>query len=141
MDYVAQLKNLPKKHEFFVGYDSDGCIFDTMEIKQKECFCPAFIKHFNLQAASKYAREVWLFVNLYSKTRGCNRYPAVQRALKLIGQWPVFAARGVSISNIPALDTWIASESKLGIPALKVKVEATHDSELTKILAWSMEVD
>ncbi len=141
MDYVVQLKNLPKKHEFFVGYDSDGCIFDTMEIKQKECFCPAFIKHFKLQAASKYAREVWQFVNLYSKTRGCNRYPAVQQALKLISQWPVFAARGVSISNIPALDAWIASESKLGIPALKVKVEATKDPELTKILAWSLEVD
>jgi phosphoglycolate phosphatase-like HAD superfamily hydrolase len=141
MDYVAQLKNLPKEHEFFVGYDSDGCIFDTMEIKQKECFCPAFIKHFNMQAASKYAREVWLFVNLYSKTRGCNRYLAVQRALKLIQQWSVFAARGVSVSNIPSLDAWIAAENKLGIPTLKAKVEATKDPALTKILAWSMEVD
>lgn len=141
MDYVTQLKNLPKKHDYFVGYDSDGCIFDTMEIKQKECFCPAFIKHFNLQAASKYAREVWLFVNLYSKNRGVNRYPAVQQALKLIGQWSVFAARGISISNIPALDEWIRCENKLGIPALKAKVAATQNQELTKILAWSMEVD
>jgi len=141
MDYVSLLKGLPKQHDFFVGYDSDGCIFDTMEIKQKECFCPAFIKHFNLQAASKYAREVWLFVNLYSKTRGCNRYPAVQRALQLIGQWPVFAARGVSVSNIPSLDEWIVAESKLGIPALKEKVANSNDPALTKILAWSQEVD
>ena len=29
-----------------------------------------FVKHHNLQAVSKYAREVWDFVNLYSKTRG-----------------------------------------------------------------------
>ncbi len=141
MDYVAQLKNLPKKHDFFVGYDSDGCIFDTMEIKQKECFCPAFIKHFNLQAASKYAREVWLFVNLYSKTRGINRYPAVQRALQLISEWSVFAGRGISVSNIPALDSWISSESKLGIPALRAKVAASDDAALKKILAWSEEVD
>jgi hypothetical protein len=34
-----------------------------------------FIKHFHLQAESKYAREVWDFVNLYSKTRGANRFP------------------------------------------------------------------
>jgi phosphoglycolate phosphatase-like HAD superfamily hydrolase len=141
MDYVARLKNLPKKHEFFVGYDSDGCIFDTMEIKQKECFCPAFIKHFKLQAASKYAREVWLFVNLYSKTRGINRYPAVQRALRLISEWPVFASRGISVSNIPSLDSWISAESKLGIPALRAKVAASDDDALRKILAWSEEVD
>jgi hypothetical protein len=58
---------------FFIGIDSDGCVFDTMEIKHKECFAPMFIKHFGLQAASKYAREVWEFVNLYSKSRGVSR--------------------------------------------------------------------
>jgi len=141
MDYVSELKKLQRKHDFFIGFDSDGCIFDTMEIKQKECFCPAFIKHFGLQAASKYAREVWLFVNLYSKTRGCNRYLAVQHALQLIGEWSVFAARDIHMSTIPSLDAWIKEESKLGIPALKAKVAASGDEALAKILAWSLEVD
>lgn len=141
MDYVSQLKGLPKKNDFFVGIDSDGCVFDSMEIKQQECFCPAFIKHFGLQAASKYARQVWLFVNLYSKTRGCNRYLAVQRTLKLIQDRPEFAARGLAVKDIPALDTWIKEEPKLGIPALTAKVNATADEALTKILAWSVEVD
>lgn len=40
-----------------VCIDSDGCAFDTMEIKHKECFCPAYIGHFSLQPISKYARE------------------------------------------------------------------------------------
>jgi phosphoglycolate phosphatase-like HAD superfamily hydrolase len=141
MDYVSELKSLTRKHDFFIGFDSDGCIFDTMEIKQKECFCPAFIKHFALQAASKYAREVWLFVNLYSKTRGCNRYLAVQRALELIGAWSVFAARDIHKTAIPSLDAWVKEESKLGIPALKAKVAASGDAALTEILAWSLEVD
>ena len=39
-----------------------------------------FIKHFGLQAASKYARECWEFVNLYSRTRGINRFPALSNA-------------------------------------------------------------
>ena len=52
MDDVSRLKAFRPRHEFFVGIDSDGCVFDTMEIKHKECFCPAFIKHFGLQAAS-----------------------------------------------------------------------------------------
>ena len=78
------LKDLKPAREFFIGIDSDGCVFDTMELKHKECFAPMFIKHFRLQTASKYAREVWDFVNLYSKSRGANRFPAVVRALNLL---------------------------------------------------------
>ena len=44
------------KHAFFVGIDSDGCVFDTMELKHKECFIPNTIKFYSLQAVSKYAR-------------------------------------------------------------------------------------
>ena len=36
-DPVAKLKELRPTKEFFIGIDSDGCVFDTMEIKQKEC--------------------------------------------------------------------------------------------------------
>ena len=43
--------------EFFVGIDSDGCVFDSMELKHKECFIPNIIKHWGLQAVSKYTRE------------------------------------------------------------------------------------
>ena len=141
MDYVTQLRSLSQSHEYFVGIDSDGCVFDTMEIKQKECFCPCFIKHFGLQAASKYAREVWVFVNLYSKTRGCNRFLAVQRALRLMRERPVFADRNVDIDEMASLDAWIEAESKLGIPALTAKVDATGDPDLRKCLDWAVEVN
>ncbi len=141
MDYVAQLKALPKRHDCFIGIDSDGCVFDSMEIKHKECFCPAFIKHFGLQAASKYAREVWEFVNLYSRDRGCNRFPAVQKALALIGQRGEFAARGLMVASLPTLDAWLKEETKLGNPALEAKVNATNDPALAKVLAWSKEVN
>ena len=141
MDYVSQLRALPKNHDFFVGIDSDGCVFDSLEIKQQECFCPSFIKHYNLQAASKYARQVWLFVNLYSKTRGCNRYLAVQRALNLIQERPEFAARGLAVKNIPSLDAWIDEEPKRGIPTLTAKVKASGDEALAAVLAWAEEAD
>jgi len=141
MDYVAEMKNLPKNHDFFIGYDSDGCVFDTMEIKQKECFCPNFIKHFGLQAASKYAREIWTFVNLYSKTRGCNRFLAVQHALAFIRKHPEFVKRGVKIDAYNSLNNWIEVETKLGNPALEAKVAAEGDAELTAVLKWSHEVN
>ena len=78
-DPAQVLRDFQPKHDFFIGIDSDGCVFDSMEIKHKECFTPMFVKHHNLQAVSKYAREVWDFVNLYSKTRGANRFPALTR--------------------------------------------------------------
>ncbi len=140
-DHFAELKALPKKHDYYICFDSDGCIFDTMEIKQKECFCPNFIKHFGLQAASKYAREIWEFVNLYSKTRGCNRFIAVQTSLELIRRRKVFADRGVKTMDIPELEAWMKVETKLGNPALKAYL-ATHESEeLKRIYAWSVEVN
>jgi len=141
MDYVSEMKDLKKKHDFFVGIDSDGCVFDTMEIKQKECFCPAFIKRFGLQPASRFAREVWEFVNLYSKSRGCNRFLAVQQSFKLMAERPIFAERGLNIVPQPALDAWLKEESKLGNPTLAAKVRATHDPFLTQLLAWSVEVN
>lgn len=141
MDYVAEMKSLPRNHDFFIAYDSDGCIFDTMEIKQKECFCPNFIKHFGLQAASKYAREVWVFVNLYSKTRGCNRFLAVQHALAFMRKHKEFAKRGINIKDYNSLNAWIEGETKLGNPALEAKVAAGGDPELSAVLKWSHEVN
>jgi len=94
-----------------------------------------------MQAASKYAREVWIFVNLYSKTRGCNRFLAVQHALAFIRKHPEFAKRGIKIGDYNSLNAWIEAETKLGNPALEAKVAAEGDAELTAILKWSHEVN
>ncbi len=79
-----QLKELKPEHDYFVGVDSDGCAFDTMEIKHKECFIPNIIKHWGLQPISKYAREAAEFVNLYSRWRGINRFPALVMVFDLL---------------------------------------------------------
>lgn len=141
MDYVSQLKNLTKEHEFFIGFDSDGCVFDSMEIKHKECFCPAFIKHFDLQVVSKYAREAWEFVNLYSKDRGCNRFVAVTTALDLMVDRPAVMARNPRIHPLPLLRAWQKVESKLGNPALKARLAETNEPEFAQLYAWSIEVN
>jgi phosphoglycolate phosphatase-like HAD superfamily hydrolase len=139
-DPIQALKDLKPTQEFFVGIDSDGCVFDTMEIKHKECFTPMFVKHFHLQAASKYAREVWDFVNLYSKTRGTNRFPALVRSLELLKDHPQVQARGVKLWDPAPLEAWIARESKLGNAALKQEV-ASGNHALEPVLAWSVAVN
>jgi phosphoglycolate phosphatase-like HAD superfamily hydrolase len=122
--------------EFFIGIDSDGCIFDSMEIKHKECFTPMFIKHFELQAVSKYAREVWEFVNLYSKTRGANRFPALVRALNLLRERPQVKARSVAVGGTGPLEEWIGRESKLGNATLAAEVQRGNRG-LEQVKVWS----
>ncbi len=125
---------------YFVGVDSDGCVFDTMELKHKECFAPQFIKHFRLQAASRYAREVWEFVNLYSKTRGINRFPALSNALNLLAARPEVQARGVAVPSTDPLDAWIAREPRLTNSTLEAAIR-DGAAELAPILDWSRAVN
>ncbi len=136
MDPVAPLRAFQPSREFFIGIDSDGCVFDSMEIKHKECFTPMFIKHFQLQAVSKYARETWDFVNLYSKTRGANRFPALSRALNLLRARPEVLARQVAVADTAALDEWLARETKLGNATLAAEVKRGNEA-LGPVKVWS----
>ncbi|HEY3325480.1 MAG TPA: HAD hydrolase-like protein [Planctomycetota bacterium] len=122
---------------FFIGFDSDGCVFDTMETKHKECFAPVTIWKWDLQAVSRYARECHEFVNLYSKYRGINRFPAVVRTLELLAQRPQARARGYKLPELRPLKEWIATEKALGNSTLKACVARTADPELKRTLEWS----
>ena len=140
-DPQAPLKEFQPSREFFVGIDSDGCAFDTMEIKHKECFIPNIINHWSLQAVSKYAREAAEFVNLYSKWRGINRFPALLMAFDLLAERPEVQQRGARLPEVPSLRRWVETESRLGNPALKEAVEKTSDSVLRQTLVWSEAVN
>jgi phosphoglycolate phosphatase-like HAD superfamily hydrolase len=136
----ALLKLIPASL-FFVGIDSDGCVFDTMEIKHKECFIPAIIDHWGLQSVSKYAREAAEFVNLYSKWRGVNRWPALIKVLDLLRERPEVIARHTQIPELPDVRAFIASGGALSNDMLANRIEQTGSEELTKALAWSKAVN
>ena len=140
-EIIEQLKAFPKAKDFFIGIDSDGCAFDTMEIKQKECFIPNTVLHYGLQAVSKYVRETEAWVNLYSQWRGVNRFPALVKVFDLLAERPECLARGYEIPEIASLRHWIDTESQLGNPALEAKVKETGDPVLAKALQWSTEVN
>jgi phosphoglycolate phosphatase-like HAD superfamily hydrolase len=135
------LLNLKPNKEFFIGIDSDGCVFDTMEIKQKECFCPNFIKHYDLQVISKYARETWEFVNLYSQSRGCNRFHAIIKAIDLLKQRKEVQARNAKLPDLSPLLAWTKIENKLGNPALEKFAMEAKDPIIDQTLRWSKAVN
>jgi phosphoglycolate phosphatase-like HAD superfamily hydrolase len=109
-DYTQPLIDLKPKYDFFIGIDSDGCAFDTMEIKHKECFAPNIIKWWSLQGVSKFAREAAEFVNLYSKWRGTNRWPALMKVFELLRERPEVQRRGVYIPEAPRIKEFIAQD-------------------------------
>lgn len=135
------LRQFKPKYKFFVGIDSDGCVFDSMELKHKECFIPNIIKHWKLQAVSKYAREAAEFVNLYSKWRGVNRFPALVMVFDLLRERPAVQRRGVKIPDVPELRQFIESAVALGNPALIEAVEKTNNPILIQTLRWSEAVN
>ena len=129
------------RHDYLVGIDSDGCAFDTMELKHKECFIPNIVNYWELQGVSKYAREAAEFVNLYSRSRGINRFPALVEVLEWLEKRPEVRARGVTIRIPESLRQWIKTETKLGNPALKKAVESDGDPDLRLTLEWSEAVN
>jgi len=140
-DYVDCLKALRKEKDFFVGIDSDGCAFDTMEIKHKECFTPNIINSWDLQAVSRFAREASEFVNLYSRWRGINRFPALLMVFDLLAERPEAVERGYKAPAVDSLRKWIKEETRLGNPTLEAKVADTGDPVLARTLSWSKAVN
>lgn len=143
-DPTAPLKAHQPQHKFLVAIDSDGCAFDTMEIKHKECFIPNIIRYWGLQAVSKYARAAGEFVNLYSKWRGVNRFPALTKTLDLLADWPEAMARGIELPAATNLRRWIELETKLGNPALEAWCRDHSEKEAPDMhlaLRWSKAVN
>jgi len=139
VDY--RLEDFQKDHDYFIGLDSDGCVFDSMEIKHKECFTPAFIKYWNVQAAAKYARRAWEFANLYSKSRGMNRFPVLIRTLELLRDWPDPMRRGIKIPDLSPLRAFLASGLPPSNAGLTDYMKDHSDPQLDQTMEWSLAVN
>lgn len=129
------------RHDSFVGVDSDGCVFDTMEIKQKACFHGLIVSHWSLRPIERYVRETAEFVNLHSRWRGQNRFLALLKTFDLLRERPEVQESGVTIPDFPSLRAFIASREPLGNPGLQAAAARTGDKELTSLLQWSLDVN
>jgi phosphoglycolate phosphatase-like HAD superfamily hydrolase len=141
MEYQSTLKDLERSMDFFIGIDSDGCVFDTMEIKHKEFFIPNVIKYFDLFAISGPVRETWEFVNLYSLTRGVNRFPALVKVFELLGKRKEILEKGFPVPDLSSLKKWISAESQLSNSSLRSYCINHKEEGLEKVLRWSEAVN
>ncbi len=146
-DLAEPLKTLQATKSFFVGIDSDGCVFDTMGIKHRECFCPLLVGYFHLQPVAQAARECKDFADLFSKTRGANRHITAARILsELLPSHPLVRERKFQVPAFEHYLRWVRDpKSLLSNAGLEKAVgEAGGEEarqELSHVLTWSRRVN
>lgn len=124
-----------KTKEYLVCIDSDGCAMDTMNVKHIRCFGPCMIREWNLEKWQEPIQERWNDINLYSQTRGINRFLGLEMALREIDQ------SHVRIEDIEQLTTWVRSSGELSNKSLKREMERNSSVIFQKALSWSEAVN
>ena len=122
-----------KKSEYLVCIDSDGCAMDTMEVKHRECFGPQWIYTYGLGAHFEEYMKIWLDINLYSITRGINRFKGLALALK-----EVEAQGEVRTGGLEKFVTWTEEAKELSNPALLALAQKSNSECIEKALLWSI---
>lgn len=132
---INTIKSFNKSKEFLVCVDSDGCAMDTMEVKHRKCFGPKIVEIWGLQNIEKKFLETWNMINLYSKTRGINRFKG------LVKIFEVLTEEGIDMPNFTSIKKWTETTSELSNPSLEKAIEETNDEQLIKALEWSNAVN
>ena len=83
---MVTLSEFKKTKNFLVCVDSDGCAMDTMDIKHIRCFGPCMIEVWQLQKWEEKILKRWNEINLYTITRGINRFKGLSMALSEINE-------------------------------------------------------
>ena len=133
---MITLENYKKKKEYLVCVDSDGCAMDTMDIKHIMCFGPCMVEEWKLYTWKKEILNRWNDINLYTITRGINRFKGLAKALAEID------AAYIKIDEIDDLLEWVEVSPELSNAALQREIEANPDKAIfKKALAWSIAVN
>ena len=124
-----------KKHDWLVCVDSDGCAMDTMDCKHFHCFGPCLVEEWQLDAWRVPILERWNDINLYSMTRGVNRFKGLAMALTEVN------ARYTPIDGVQELNDWVRTSPALSNDALAAALANGGHPVLAKALAWSKAVN
>lgn len=126
-----ELKEYKKKKDFLVCVDSDGCAMDTMNAKHFHCFGPCMVKEWGLERWRDEILERWNEINLFTITRGINRFKGLAKALREIQE------KYTDIPDLPALEQWVQAAPELSNAALGHAIRERDSLCLRKALAWS----
>lgn len=118
-----------KKEKYVFCVDSDGCAMDTMTYKHQLFFGPLAADVFDVEEREAFLKE-WDKINLYSKTRGVNRYVGLVMGLEF-----------AKIPNIENLKQWVETTDSLSNASLEEAIAENPSDDLKKALEWSNQVN
>ena len=124
-----------KKKEYLVCIDSDGCAIDSMDIKHIRCFGPCMVTEWGLDAHREEILKRWNQVNLYSMTRGINRFRGLAAALEEADRLYT------KIEDVQTFVKWTEDSDELSNAALEQAIGETDSICMKKALNWSQEVN
>jgi len=122
-----------KKSDYLVCIDSDGCAMDTMEVKHRECFGPQWIYTYGLGAHFEEYMKIWLDINLYSITRGINRFKGLALALQEVEK-----QGNTRTGGLDEFVKWTEEAKELSNPALLALAQKSNSECIEKALLWSI---
>jgi phosphoglycolate phosphatase-like HAD superfamily hydrolase len=137
----ADFDNFVPAHPYFVGIDSDGCVFDSMTVKQKVCFHPLIMDHWHLWEIEPLLRECAEFINLYSRSRGINRYIGLIKLFDMLRDHPDIGNYRNTIPQLPRLRAWIDSGVPLSNAGLAQAAAEEGEGDLAEVDRWSKAVN
>ena len=128
-----------RRHDFLVCVDSDGCVMDTMNCKHFHCFGPCMVDEWDLGQWRDEILKRWNEINLFSMTRGINRFKGLAMALSEINE------TYRPIPGVEALKHWAETAPALSNDGAARAAEEATDPEakeiLLKALSWSKAVN
>ena len=128
-----------RRHDYLVCVDSDGCVMDTMNCKHFHCFGPCMVTEWGLEQWKDEILARWNEINLFTMTRGINRFKGLAAALGEIDQ------KYKPITGVKALQHWADTAPTLsndGVAKAAAEAEEPDAKEvLLKALAWSKAVN
>ena len=133
---MITLSEYQKKKDFLVCVDSDGCAMDTMDIKHFRCFGPCMVDEWQLHQWQEAILDRWNEVNLYTMTRGINRFKGLALALTEVNE------KYCQIEGVEALAHWAQTRPELSNDALGREIaNCENNAVFQKALAWSKAVN
>ena len=129
------LQAFVKQKAYLICVDSDGCAMDTMDIKHFRCFGPCMVEEWGLEEWSEAILRRWNAINLYSGTRGINRFKGLAMALTEIDK--VYCP----IEGVAELAAWAEHAPELSNQAIAEAAKTAKGPALAKALSWSKKVN
>ena len=114
----SRLEEFKRGSDYLICIDSDGCAMDTMDIKHYRCFGPCMVAEWGLEKWQDALLARWNDINLYTGTRGINRYKALGIILQEIDR------DYCPIPGLRALENWIAATGELSNKSLEDAIAA-----------------